>query len=119
MRRLVCDSVTVAGGAPRFSATSRSEDDEAAASVMAESGYLRHGLRLTKWLVSSPCPATFSCNTRRWPPLVVRPSRRTSSVQLRDSATAGSSCSLLYESARSALRPGVALTADSGVFRTP
>lgn len=44
----------MAGVAPSFKATSLSDDDEAAASAMASSGYLRHGLRLTKWLVSSP-----------------------------------------------------------------
>ncbi|MFJ8350214.1 hypothetical protein ACIQ9J_28375 [Streptomyces sp. NPDC094153] len=48
IRRQMWDSVPVAGVAPSLRATSRSEDEEAAASAMAASGYLRHGLRLTK-----------------------------------------------------------------------
>lgn len=54
MRRLMWERVPVAGVAPSLRATSRSDEEEVAASAMAASGYLRHGLRFAKWLVSSP-----------------------------------------------------------------
>lgn len=111
------DRVPVAGVAPSFRATFRSEDDDAAASAMAASGYLRQGLRLVKWLVSNPWRVTCSCSTRRWPPLGVRPSRRIRSTQFRAVATSGSSRSLLYASDRFDV-PGMS-TPPPSPFRPP
>lgn len=89
----MCESVPGPGSAPSLRATSRSVAEEATASAICVSAYLCQGFVRAKCAVPVPYSYVFFGRARRLPPLACTPSRRMSSAQDAESATAAAGTS--------------------------